>query len=93
LVLPPHPTAGIDDLRGPGDRTLAQSGSSPVASLELQLGSKSRHRPSRCGYGSALVAVYVWGTTVIVLATCWPDRSAGTGVTQRDVVSGIADRL
>jgi hypothetical protein len=30
---------------------------------------------------------------VIVLATCWPDRPAGTGVTQRDVDSGIADRL
>ena len=38
--------------------------------MELQLGAKSRRRPSRCGYGSALVAVYVWGTTVIVLANC-----------------------
>jgi hypothetical protein len=83
LVLQPHP-AGVGNLRPPRDRSLAQSGSSPVPIWSCGCAQSPAIARSRCGYGSALVAVYVRNTTVIVLATCWPDRSAGAGVSQRD---------
>jgi hypothetical protein len=84
LVLPPHSAAGIGDLRPPRDRSLVQSGSSPVPSWSCSWAQSPAIARPGCGYGSALVAVYVRNTTVIVLATCWPDRSADTGVTQQD---------